>query len=213
VRTIARSVAIPVIGDADTGYGNALNAARTLREYEDAGAAALHLEDQVWPKRCGFLEGKQVIPLADMVGKLRGALDARRDPDLVLIARTDALQPEGWDGAERRARAYAEAGADLIFVDGIRSVDDLDTYSRRLADLPLLYNGQLVPPAEIEARGFRVMIHTATLVAAFSALRRALRELRVTGRVSGADDPRAFAEILALLRVPEALERARRYEA
>lgn len=212
VRTLARSVAVPVICDADTGYGNALNAARTVREYEDAGAAALHLEDQAWPKRCGFLAGKQVIPLAQMLPKLRAALDARRDPDLVLIARTDALQPEGWDEAERRARAFVEAGADLVFVDGIRSLQELDTYAERLADLPRLYNGQLLPPAEIEARGFRVMIHTATLAVAFEAMRRALRELRETGRVPGAEDPRTFADLLGVLGVAEALEQGRRYE-
>jgi 2-methylisocitrate lyase-like PEP mutase family enzyme len=211
-RTIARAVSLPVICDADTGYGNALNVARTVREYEDAGAAALHLEDQVFPKRCGFLEGKEVIPLREMTAKLRAALDARRDPELLVIARTDALEPEGWDGAERRARAYFEAGADLIFVDGIKSAADLDRYAERLADLPRLYNGQLLPPAEVAARGFRVMIHTATLAIAFDAMRRALRELRETGRIAGAEDPRTFGEILRVLGAPEALERARRYE-
>ncbi len=128
-RSIARAVENPAICDADTGYGNALNVTRTVREYEDAGAAAIHIEDQVWPKRCGFLEGKEVIALEDMVPKLRAACDARRDPDFVIIARTDALQPHGWDEAERRARAYFEAGADLVFVDGIRTLEDLDTYA------------------------------------------------------------------------------------
>jgi 2-methylisocitrate lyase-like PEP mutase family enzyme len=212
VRTLARSVSVPVLCDADTGYGNALNVARTVVEYEDAGAAALHIEDQVWPKRCGFLEGKQVIPLQEMLPKVRAALDARRDPDLVIIARTDALQPAGWDEAERRARAYREAGADLVFVDGIRSVEDLDVYARRLADLPRLYNGQLLTPDEIQARGFRVMIHTATLAAAFAALRSAFRELRETGRVAASEDPAVFAEVLQVLRVPQMLGWARRYE-
>ncbi len=145
LRPLAGAVDVPVVADADTGYGNEINVARTIREYEDAGAAGLHIEDQVWPKRCGFLEGKQVIPAEQMIPKLRAACDARRDPDFVIIARTDALQPHGWDEAERRARAYAEAGADLVFVDGIASRHDLDEYARRLADLPRLYNGALVP--------------------------------------------------------------------
>ena len=212
VRTIARAVAIPLICDADTGYGNALNVMRTVACYEEAGASALHIEDQVWPKRCGFLGGKQVIPQDEMLAKLRAALDARRDPELVVIARTDALEPEGWDAAERRARAYRDAGADLVFVDGIRSLDDLDTYARRLGDLPCLYNGQLAPAPEIERRGFRVMIHTATLGIAYRALRDALDELRRTGAVASASDPRALGEMLELLGAPEALARARAYE-
>jgi 2-methylisocitrate lyase-like PEP mutase family enzyme len=210
--TLSRAVRIPVICDADTGYGGPLNVMRTVQAYEDAGAAALHLEDQVWPKRCGFLGGKQVIPAAEMVGKLRAACDARRDPDLVLIGRTDALEAEGWDGVERRARAFRDAGADLVFVDGVRSLEDLDTYAKRLGDLPLLYNGQLLPAPEIERRGFRVMIHTATLGAAYRALRDALAELRATGSIAAASDPRAFAELLELLGAPAALETARRYE-
>src|SRR6516165_4451499 len=153
VRAIADCVRVPVICDADTGYGNPINVQRTIREYEDAGAAALHIEDQVWPKRCGFLEGKQVIALENMVAKLLAALDARRDPELVIIARTDALAPLGWEEVTRRARAYRAAGADLIFVDGIKTLDDLKTCARLLSDLPLLYNGQLQHPAEIAKYG------------------------------------------------------------
>jgi 2-methylisocitrate lyase-like PEP mutase family enzyme len=133
-RWISKAVEIPVICDADTGYGNPLNVLRTVEEFEDAGAAALHIEDQIWPKRCGFLEGKQVIPLDEMVQKVRAACDGRTDPNLVIIARTDALQGEGWGGTEERARSYFEAGADLVFVDGIRTITDLDEYSRRLSD-------------------------------------------------------------------------------
>ncbi len=211
-RSIARAVEIPAICDADTGYGNALNVTRTVREYEDAGAAAIHIEDQVWPKRCGFLEGKEVIALEDMVPKLRAACDARRDPDFVIIARTDALQPHGWDEAERRARAYFEAGADLVFVDGIRTLDDLDTYAERLADLPRLYNGQLVPVDEVAERGFRLMIHIGTLGAAFRAVRDALAELRRSGEIREGQDPRVFADMIELLGVSEALALAAKYE-
>src|SRR5499425_748119 len=108
VRTIARSVQIPVICDADTGYGNPVNVWRTVNEYERAGAAALHIEDQVWPKKCGFLAGKQVIPLEEMVPKVRAACDARRDRNFVIIARTDALAVNGWDDVVRRCHAYRE---------------------------------------------------------------------------------------------------------
>ncbi len=213
VRSIARCIEIPLICDADTGYGGPINVIRTVREYEDAGAAALHIEDQVWPKRCGFLEGAQVIPLAEMVSKVRAACDARRDPDLVIIARTDALQPEGWDSAERRARAYHGAGADLVFVDGVRDPRDLDEYAKRLADLPCVYNGQLLPADAIAARGFKLMIHIATLGVTYCALRDAMAELRKTGAIAAAADPRGFGELLELLGVSRALDEARRYEA
>src|SRR5713226_9611719 len=126
VRAIAHAVNVPVICDADTGYGNPINVWRTVREYEEAGAAALHIEDQVWPKRCGFLTGKQVIPMDDMVPKVRAACDARINPDTVIIARTDALAVNGWDDVVRRANAYRDAGADLISVDGIRTTADLE---------------------------------------------------------------------------------------
>jgi 2-methylisocitrate lyase-like PEP mutase family enzyme len=211
VRNVAGAVEIPVICDADTGYGNPLNVIRTVQEYEVAGAAALHIEDQIWPKRCGFLEGKEVIPVADMMQKIRAAVDARRDSDLVIIARTDALQPEGWDSAERRSKAYLEAGADLIFVDGIRTVADLDQYCTRLGDAPRLYNGQLLPSAEIEERGFRIMIPPGTRGVAYRALRDAMAELRNTGRVGQAEDPNIFRELLQLLGVEDALDVSRRY--
>jgi 2-methylisocitrate lyase-like PEP mutase family enzyme len=210
-RRISRAVEIPVICDADTGYGNPLNVIRTVQEFEEAGAAAFHIEDQVWPKRCGFLEGKQVIPRDEMVQKVRAACDARRDPGLVIIARTDALQSEGWNGAEARARSYFEAGADLVFVDGIRTIADLDEYSRRLADLPRMYNGQLCPTHEIEKRGFKIMIHTGTLAVAYLALRDAMKELRDQGRIAAAEDSRLFAELVTLLGVPEAMARSSRY--
>jgi 2-methylisocitrate lyase-like PEP mutase family enzyme len=210
-RSIAGAVAVPAICDADTGYGNALNVQRTVREFEDAGAAAIHLEDQVWPKRCGFLEGKQVIPAEQMIPKLRAACDARRDPDFVIIARTDALQPHGWDEAERRARAYAEAGADLVFVDGIASTQELEEYARRLADLPRLYNGS-APVREVADLGFRLMIHIGTLGVAYRALRDAFAELMATGQIKSASDPAAFTELLSLLGVEDALRKARDYE-
>ncbi len=211
-RTLAASIRIPLICDADTGYGSPLNVIRTVHAYEDAGAAALHLEDQVWPKRCGFLDGKQVIPLEEMLPKLRAACGERRDPDLVIIGRTDALQPEGWDSVERRTRAYMEAGVDLVFVDGIQTLADLDQYVARLGDLPRLYNGQLLPVSEIEARGFKLMIQPATLGVIFAAVRDAMRELKETGQIGQPGGLHGFGEMVALLGVPETLETAQKYE-
>ncbi len=210
--TLAAAVSIPLISDADTGYGNALNVTRTVREYERAGAAAIHIEDQVWPKRCGFLAGKEVIPLEQMTPKVRAAKDARRDGDFVIIARTDALQPEGWDAAERRARAYYEAGADLVFVDGIRSRDDLDAYQTRLGDIPCLYNGSLEPVDELAARGFRIIIHGGTMMKIFEAIRAAMEELKSTGQVQPSLGGRAFSEMMDVLGVEEALALGQKYD-
>ena len=203
VRTIARSVQIPVICDADTGYGNPVNVWRTVNEYERAGAAALHIEDQVWPKRCGFLAGKQVIPQDEMVPKVRAACDARRNPDTVIIARTDALAVNGWDDVVRRATAYREAGADLIFVDGIRTLDDLRNYAERLKTLPLLYNGQLLPVAELARHGFKLTIYSGTLLHYYQSARNALSELKQTGALKPVAEDNAFRELIDLLGVDE----------
>ena len=212
VRAIANAIDVPLICDADTGYGNPVNVYRTVREYEAAGAAALHIEDQVWPKRCGFLAGKQVIPLEDMVPKVKAACDARRNADFVIIARTDALAVNGWEDVNRRARAYREAGADLIFVDGIRTLDDLTHYAKTLGDLPLLYNGQLLPVPELKQYGFKVTIASATLTAFYVRMRDAMRELQETGTIAGITEPGLFGEMTTLLGVKDAMELGKRYE-
>lgn len=212
VRYIANAVDIPLVCDADTGYGNPVNVYRTIREYEAAGAAALHLEDQVWPKRCGFLGGKQVIPLQDMVPKVKAACDARRNAAFVIIARTDALAVNGWDDAVQRARAYFEAGADVIFVDGIKTVDDMRRYVKELGDLPLLYNGQLLPVAQLREYGFKITIHTATLMAFYIRMRDAMQELKTTGGIAQDAGWEAFEELTGLLGVPEAMAIGKRYE-
>ncbi len=213
VRAIAHAVKVPVICDADTGYGNPLNVWRTVREYEDAGAAALHIEDQVWPKKCGFLAGKQVIPMEDMVPKVRAACDARRDPAFVIIARTDALAVNGWDDVVRRCRAYHAAGADLLFVDGIRSLEDLKNYTARLGDLPLLYNGALLPVAELARYGFKLTIHISSLMAAYVNFRDALRQLKTTGVMDVPFTGRLFEELTELMGVPETEAIAKKYSA
>jgi 2-methylisocitrate lyase-like PEP mutase family enzyme len=211
IRAIAHAVKLPVICDADTGYGNPINVWRTVREYEDAGAAALHIEDQVWPKKCGFLAGKQVIPLEDMVPKVRAACDARRDRNFVIIARTDALAVNGWDDVVRRCRAYRHAGADLIFVDGIKTRDDLENYAAKLDGMPLLYNGALLPIRELARYGFRLTIHTGTLMAAYVHFRDALRQLNDTGVLDLPITGTLFRELIELMGVPETEALSKKY--
>ena len=208
---ITEGVEVPVIADADTGYGNAINVQRTVREYENAGAAAMHLEDQVFPKRCGFFEGKQCVPMAEHVQKIRAALDARSEPDLVIIARTDAVAPNGWDDAIRRAEAYRSAGADLVFVDGIKTVDDMDIYTTRLVEqgLPCLYNGELLPVPEVAKRGFKIMITGGGHALSYAAVRQALLDLKQGG--GEGRDLEQFNTITSLLGLPEIYELEKRY--
>ena len=184
--SIASVVDVPVVADADTGYGNAINVHRTIREYERAGVAGVHVEDQVAPKKCGFFEGKQVIDMDEAAAKIRAAVEARSDDDFVVIARTDALAVNGWDDVERRCRAFAEAGADLVFVDGIRTSDDLQEFARRLGDLPRMYNGEL-PPDEVEALGFRFQIHRGPIFSLYPIIKEMMVELRQSGRISAID--------------------------
>jgi 2-methylisocitrate lyase-like PEP mutase family enzyme len=160
---IVEHAGVPVIADADTGYGNALNVRRTVRAFERAGVAALHLEDQTFPKRCGHLDDKSVVPVAEMTQKLRAARDAAADADLVLIARTDAIAVEGLDAAIDRAHAYAAAGADVIFVEAPVSEAQIETIARRVP-FPRLLNmfeggkTPLVPLARLHALGYRIVI-------------------------------------------------------
>jgi 2-methylisocitrate lyase-like PEP mutase family enzyme len=181
---IAGAIKIPLVADADTGYGNELNVARTIAVYERAGVGALHIEDQEWPKRCGFLDGKRVIPLEDMVLKVRAAAAARSDPATVIIARTDAMAPNGWEDALARARAYREAGADMVFVDGLKTREDIERAASELRGIPQLLNSWLVTPAEAEALGFVLYIHLGVMFRHFADFRRMLEELQATGNVA-----------------------------
>ena len=197
-RIITRSVDVPVICDADTGYGNPINVVRTVQEYERAGVAALHLEDQQWPKRCGYMQGKKVIPASEMIQKLRAALDARKG-DTLIIARTDALQSQGWDEAEERARLYREEGADMIFVDGI-GANDMKEYAQRLGDLPLLFNNvPQVHMEEVAPHPFSIVLHAGTLMTVILAFRDALVDLKSTGKVSTPMPNDAFKTALQAL--------------
>lgn len=209
-RRIAAAVEVPVICDADTGFGNAVNVGRTVREYAAAGIAALHLEDQVWPKRCGFMTGKEVIDAGEAVQKVRAAVDAAGADGPVIIARTDALAPHGWDEVERRARAFVDVGADLVFVDGLRSRADAETCAARLGDLPLVYNGMLAS-ADVAALGFRVQLHSATLMAGFAAQQRVFAELARDGRVALDGVGGLFDAINTVLGLPEVEEQRARY--
>ena len=188
------AVGIPVIADADTGYGNAINVIRTVREYEKSGVAAFHIEDQVSPKKCGHYEGKEVIGTAEMVGKIHAAVDTRRDPDLVIIARSDARAVEGLQAAIDRVNAYLEAGADVGFVEAPQNVEELRIVARSIRG-PALVNvfeggkTPMLPASELESMGFRLGIYPSqTHRAAIGAAQRVLAALKEDGdtrRVEG----------------------------
>ena len=165
---IVEHAGVPVIADADTGYGNALNTQRAVREFERAGVAALHLEDQTFPKRCGHYDDKSVISASEMAQKLRAARDATGDADLVLIARTDALAIEGLDAAIARAHVYAAAGADVIFVEAPVSIEQIETIAHRVPQPKLINMFQggktpLVPVARLKALGYQIVIIPADM--------------------------------------------------
>lgn len=181
---IAGAVDIPVICDADTGYGNPLNVQRTIREYEAAGVAGVHIEDQLSPKKCGFFAGKQVIPKEEAVQKIKAALDARVDPDFVVIARCDAYAVTGWEDTIERCNAYIEAGADLVFVDGIKNKEDIHNYARDMANLPRMYNGDLANTKEMDDLGYKVMICGSTIWLIYKQLKDAFTELVEEGAVN-----------------------------
>jgi carboxyvinyl-carboxyphosphonate phosphorylmutase len=180
-------VDVPVIADADTGYGGMLNIQRTIRQYQRAGVAAVHIEDQDFPKRCGHLDNKRVIAPDEMCGKIRAAVDARTDPDFVIIVRTDALAVTGWDDTMRRCEQYIRAGADALFVEALRSPEE----ARRVVetfDVPLLYNfvesgkSPLIPAPELERLGFKMVIFPASaLLAACSVVARLMGHLKQHG--------------------------------
>lgn len=184
---IARTVSVPAIADADTGYGDVLQVRRTVREYERAGVAGIHIEDQESPKRCGHLDDKRVVPQEEMVRKLRAALDAREDDDFTIIARCDALAVTGWDDALRRCEAYVNAGADVLFLEALQTREQAMDVTGRF-DVPVLYNyvetgkSPLLPVSELEALGFKLVIFPiSAMLAALKTMTDLMRELRETG--------------------------------
>jgi 2,3-dimethylmalate lyase len=183
---IAAATSLPVISDADTGYGGPVNVRRTVQAFERAGVAGIQMEDQDWPKRCGHLAGKRVIPAADMAAKVKAAVDSRQDGDFIVIARTDALAVEGFEAALDRAALYRESGADVIFVEAPRSVDQLRAVGERF-NCPLMYNASAsgktpwLPEPELAAMGYRLAIYPGqTVFAAIPAIKGILKHLRET---------------------------------
>ncbi|MEU3832010.1 methylisocitrate lyase [Streptomyces microflavus] len=184
---IARVTDLPALIDADTGFGEPMNAARTVQLMEDAGLAGLHLEDQVNPKRCGHLDGKTLVGREDMVRKVRAAADARRDPDFLLMARTDARGPEGLEAAIDRAKAYVDAGADAVFPEALADESEFEAF-RAAVDVPLLANmtefgkGPLLDTATLESLGYNIALYPVTLFRlAMGAVEDGLRTLAADG--------------------------------
>ena len=192
---VVAAVAIPVIADADTGYGNALNLVRTVHEFERAGVAAIHIEDQVTPKRCGHLEGKEVISLPEMEKKLEAALASRADPDFAIIGRTDARAIFGLEDAIERAKTFARLGVDAVFIEAPESQAELETIARSIREIPLMVNmfkggkTPLLPASRLEEMGFRIAIFPSdTQRAAIHAMKEALALLKREGSTAAMDE-------------------------
>jgi 2,3-dimethylmalate lyase len=216
-RRIVSAVSKPVIADADTGYGNAINVMRTIRDYEQAGVAGVHLEDQVTPKRCGHMEGKEVVSATEFAGKLRAARDARSNPDFFLIARTDARATHGLDEARRRAHLALESGADALFIEALQNLDEIEKVATEFASAaPLVFNwadGGKTPPLsydEIAALGFAIIIMpitallaaTAAMSKVFSVMKRDGTPKALAGTTIEAKFP-LFGEFTDLIGLPE----------
>lgn len=214
------AVSIPLIADADTGYGNALNAQQAARAFERAGVAGFHLEDQVFPKRCGHYDDKSVVPVKEMVGKLKAVRDALHDDDVVLIARTDGLAVEGYGPTIERCHAYMEAGADVIFVEAPTSVEQIEEIAK---DLPypklinMFHGGKtpLVPADRLGELGYAVVIIPSdTQRAAIAAMERVLAAIRRDGHSGSLDGEMVtFREREEIIGTAEWLERDKRYAA
>jgi len=221
-RYIAEAIEIPIVVDADNGYGNAINARRTVREFERAGVAGIHIEDQVWPKRCGHMFGKKLIPAEEMVQKIRAALEARRDPDFVIIARCDALLVEGLDKALERGEAYIKAGADMLWLEMRESLDEIKAIAERFRGrIPLVFNhspsGMVprLPVAELEAMGFKTAcFYVHALMAACKTMQEVLREIKETGNsLTVWDRMVSFEEFWNIAGLPEIRELEKKYGA
>lgn len=216
--TIVDATDIPVIADADTGYGNALNAQRAARAFERAGLAAFHLEDQTYPKKCGHYDDKAIVSVREMAGKLAAVRDALHDPDFIVIARTDALGIEGLAAAIERAAAYAQAGADVIFVEAPTSESQIAEIARMVPGWKLInmfHGGKtpLLPAAELEALGYHIVIVPSDLQrAAVAAMQRTLECIARDGSAASMKaDIASFAERETVVDTAGYLERGRRY--
>ncbi|MUL64850.1 methylisocitrate lyase [Mycobacterium sp. CBMA 234] len=207
---IAAATELPTLVDADTGFGEPMSAARTITILEDAGLAGCHLEDQVNPKRCGHLDGKAVVPAAEMIKRLRAAVAARRDPNFIICARTDAAGIEGIDSAIERAKAYADAGADLIFTEALSTPGEFERF-RAAVDTPLLANmtefgkSELVSAQQLSDIGYNMVIYpVTTLRLAMYAVEVGLREIHTAGTQAGLlDQMQHRSRLYELLRYAE----------
>lgn len=218
---IADRIDVPVIIDADTGFGNALNAQRTMRTYERAGAAALQVEDQTYPKRCGHLKDKSLIPAAEMAGKIAAMADARSSDETLIIARTDAIAVEGLDAAMARAEAYIEAGADALFIEAPRSGDELklvgETFGKRIPLLANMVEGGFTPisnASDLEAMGFSIVIFPGGIV---RALARTAQDYYASLHANGSNRPFAermfdFDGLNEVIGTPEMLASGQKWE-
>ena len=219
VKAMAAQAAAPLIADGDTGYGGLLNVRHTVRGYEDAGASAIQLEDQEFPKKCGHTPGRRVIPAEDMIKKIRVAVESRRSADFLVIARTDARTTLGLDEALRRAEAYAKAGADVLFVESPESEEEMRTIGRAF-DLPLVANmvekgrTPLLSREELQALGFRLAIFPVTaLLAALRAMSGVYAHFRDTGSSAGVAVPlQDFADLTKLMGFEDVWEFDRTHE-
>ena len=185
--SIADILDVPLIADADTGYGGILNVRRTIRQYERAGVAAVHIEDQEMPKRCGHLDDKKVVSTQDMVQKIRAAVDARTDDDFTIIVRTDSIAVTGWEDAMYRCEQYMKAGADALFVEALRTPEEVEQVAKNL-DIPLLYNfvesgkSPLLSAADLEKFGFKIVIYPASaLLSVTHIVEQVMAQLKETG--------------------------------
>jgi 2-methylisocitrate lyase-like PEP mutase family enzyme len=218
---ITERVACPVIVDADTGFGNALNTQRTVREFERAGAAMVQLEDQAFPKRCGHLQGKELVAAAEMQGKLRAALDARRSPDTLILARTDAVAVEGLERALERAEGYLACGVDALFIEALRSPQEMDAacdrFAGRVALLANMVEGGKTPLESATAlgrRGFRIVIFPGgTARAVAHTLQAYYASLHAHGTTAPLQKTMLdFDGLNRLIGTPELLDKGRRYQ-
>ncbi|MBP1706338.1 MAG: mutase family protein [Chloroflexi bacterium] len=212
VTSIARAVNIPLMTDADTGYGNPINVYRTVKEYIGGGAAGLFIEDQVWPKRCGHMAGKRIIPADEMVGKIKAAIDSRNeyDPDFVVGARTDAIATDGFAEALRRGNLYAEAGVDFVFIEAYETVDQMKRAVKEVKKplmLNLIEGGRtpLIDAQQAQEIGFKfVCFPLTTLLVATRAVSRALEILKKTNSPQGyMNDLTTWSEFNEIIGVPQ----------
>lgn len=208
-KRICSVVSIPALVDADTGYGGPKEVKETVRQLEEAGAGAVFIEDQVWPKRCGHIDGKQVVPINDMCSKIMAAVSARRDPDLMIMARTDAIAIEGLNAALKRAKAYVQAGAEIIFIEAPSSLEEVKIIAKELGDIPKMINfieggkTPIVPQQEVADMGFNLIAYPLTsLLAAHKAIEQELSVLRQVGISEPHATLTTFATIKEQLRKP-----------